>query len=363
MGLIYSRAQEVWAWLGNDGVIAEMLLTLPRHSLERGRFNDAGNWTRDSYPCFDQDWGQVCQRSFWKRAWITQEISLAREVRLLGGSAELELDECYLPETQNAHVPLLAKARYISPESDSLLSLLRHFHTQECKIQRDIVFSLLAMCIEGPNIDVDYTVSDTEVLFQVLNACAQRICTCSVYIVARALKVDQILDNGIGVHGFEFHGLKFTDNPPTPKAYYVVANSPSLGSTKCPTCFEPPWDATHLPTLHLCFRNLCPFFHGHLFWSEPTLPGGQPTCSLSSNFLMNGYSVRWTADSQPVPVSINRDFCLRLPLRFLMEGFGGPDILRSTDEFLDYHMNSTKGLVKFYTPTDKPPAQLCIIVE
>lgn len=71
MGSIYERAEEVISWLGNDEA-AIRCLDLDAEPSPSDNFEFSG-------------------LSYWNRAWITQEIALARRVVLMAGSRQLGL--------------------------------------------------------------------------------------------------------------------------------------------------------------------------------------------------------------------------------------------------------------------------------
>lgn len=71
MGSIYKRAEGVISWLGNDEAVIRFLDL------------DADRDDRDTY--------EFTYLPYWKRAWITQEIALARHVVLMAGPRNVEL--------------------------------------------------------------------------------------------------------------------------------------------------------------------------------------------------------------------------------------------------------------------------------
>jgi hypothetical protein len=65
--------------------------------------------------------------------------------------------------------------------------LLHRFRNKDCAIRRDWIYSLLALCKEGRNLQVNYNVSDKQLFREVLELRQSSICLCSVAIVRLAL--------------------------------------------------------------------------------------------------------------------------------------------------------------------------------
>ena len=90
-----------------------------------------------------QDSSHFDNLEYWNRAWITQEIALARQLTLVASGTELNSE--LLPNSKN--LTELAGLR-----GRSLVYLLDKFKGKECVIPRDRVFSLLAVCGEGSDL-------------------------------------------------------------------------------------------------------------------------------------------------------------------------------------------------------------------
>ena len=95
MGKIYSCAKQVIAWLGPARPVANCVQSL-RFRVQGLEHPQPPNssLTLDRY----YSWAGLNHRHFieavnlyWSRAWIIQEVALARGVLLLWGAAELEL--------------------------------------------------------------------------------------------------------------------------------------------------------------------------------------------------------------------------------------------------------------------------------
>jgi hypothetical protein len=110
----------------------------------------------------------VSRSSYWTRAWIAQEIALARNIRLL--SQDIEVDGFMLSTSSRPSIWRLDELREIAPDAPhaGLFELVHVFRGKQCVIRRDSISSLLALCKAGPDIIVDYNKPDKEVMLQVL---------------------------------------------------------------------------------------------------------------------------------------------------------------------------------------------------
>lgn len=69
----------------------------------------------------------------------------------------------------------------------SIFYLLEVYRTKGCKIPRDRIYSLLALCIEGPDIRVDYAIRHDELARNILQGCGDAFCLCSLRIIEHVL--------------------------------------------------------------------------------------------------------------------------------------------------------------------------------
>jgi hypothetical protein len=69
----------------------------------------------------------------------------------------------------------------------SIFYLLEVYRTKGCKIPRDRIYSLLALCIEGPDIRVDYAIRHNELARNILHGCGDAFCLCSLRIIEHVL--------------------------------------------------------------------------------------------------------------------------------------------------------------------------------
>ncbi|KAH7406566.1 heterokaryon incompatibility protein-domain-containing protein, partial [Phaeosphaeria sp. MPI-PUGE-AT-0046c] len=197
MGDIYSRATCVYAWLGattNDQDMIPALRVL-----------------RDPEIASPQQWGLVsaakrdledyiCRNPYWERAWIVQEIFLARNVLVWLDTTTIPFEYLHwavdyfylswkgLPFTRfnlsNRDIPdpknLISKFEVAKQmyHGASLPALLGRFSGMKCEHARDHVFSLLSLCNEGHQFPVDYGSSDRTFFIETLKHCCASSCLC-----------------------------------------------------------------------------------------------------------------------------------------------------------------------------------------
>jgi hypothetical protein len=217
MGLIFSRARKVISWLGQSRTAVEFLR------------NDSGNCVSLASREHATRFNQI---EYWQRAWVTQEVVLAREVILMAAKSEISMDD--LPEyvqklglnyviraqmtfnfddlafiasrvaTASAlhekdirHLALIDELGALPSwdsrriKGSSLFFLLHMFRHQLCEVPRDRIFSLLALCKDGPSINVDYASSDEELAQKILKEFPEKFCVCAIHVVGRILSYQQ----------------------------------------------------------------------------------------------------------------------------------------------------------------------------
>jgi hypothetical protein len=130
---------------------------------------------------------------YWTRAWVTQEVLLARRLTLCAGYAELDaarlkplcqISSFYPPTVRNLIAPVAQVKR------TSLISLIQKHRGKACHTARDRIYSLLSICGEGSRLRVDYQAATGEVLLKTMRSCPRSICICSVACVAATLDYD-----------------------------------------------------------------------------------------------------------------------------------------------------------------------------
>jgi len=348
MGKIYRSAVEVCVWLGDtskDGIIAAiqprfwdtpsndpLIVDYPL-ALTASRAGPATwpDFARRSSEVTDPEEDEsaiygIEMNSLWERAWITQEIALARQLRLMRRMTEMDHDTILAqdPHGSFGRIPLWNKSGRVLPGIDSLLLLLCRFQHQKCSVQRDRVFSLHTLCIEGPRITVDYQLSDDDFLEHVLSACADRLCLCSPTIVATALQTERAPESFVTMHATR-------------------------------SSFSGKWGAQHrcqkcgLTTGHtgettgylICLADLCPTLGKHFFLQQT---------EHAIEFKILGpkhrhieYYARIEGPIAQLLDSAIEQITLRLPLQVLID----LDHSRGILYYNEQHLNQRKAFIQF----------------
>jgi hypothetical protein len=213
MDVIYSKAEEVIAWLGFSqgmrrafGFWKEMNVRKPRTFVEaRAIWNDHLNQNKT----LEEDWNELAKSPYWKRAWITQEILLAQKLKLLVHSTELEIMPLQAmtflnPERYRWHTDgtkqvysatrvfytyLQALCGSSKIKGSSLISLFHALPARESTKPRDRIYSLLALASDAASIPVNYESSDEAVLFHLLDVFRKSMCLCLISYLANALEL------------------------------------------------------------------------------------------------------------------------------------------------------------------------------
>jgi hypothetical protein len=96
MGLIYTKAQEVVAWLGfSRGISRALAFCTGSTSQNHETVGEAREfWDRQWYKNLIYDWHEFQRHPYWTRAWITQEVLCARRIVVLGNESEFDLSQC-----------------------------------------------------------------------------------------------------------------------------------------------------------------------------------------------------------------------------------------------------------------------------
>jgi hypothetical protein len=153
---------------------------------------------------------QVLEKEFfnneyWTRAWITQEIYVARHAVVMLEKEEFSITTCMdvlwgcdkaavhnnnavkkfalFLGFDNSGLPLIKPGG----TSNSFLSLLRQFSDKNCTIPRDRLYSLLSLHCNGDKVAIDYAQPDDELLCHIVECLYERVCLCSIIHLTRSL--------------------------------------------------------------------------------------------------------------------------------------------------------------------------------
>jgi hypothetical protein len=203
MGEIYSHATRVYVWLGTNPDLQHAFRIL----------KDPGSATQREWDIISAKRKlleeYICDNPYWERAWIVQEIFLARAVVVwldrqcvLFEYLHWSIDYFYLKWRNSpiARFELSAKDM-LDPRSSisefkeakslyhgaSLSTLLVNFGQMKCEVRRDRVFSLLSMSADARGYAVDYNSSGLDTCFGVLQQCGNLPCLCAPQLVANSI--------------------------------------------------------------------------------------------------------------------------------------------------------------------------------
>jgi hypothetical protein len=216
MGTIYSNAAEVIAWLGVSTSIERAF----RICLELGALSPPT--TAEAWELWDcrnvqsnwqlgRSWHEVLKIAYWKRAWITQEILLARNFKFLvnylevdptnmitgrllpgilkGGSGCWPEGRNWTSDTRVLSTYLEALCNRKTIAGRKLIELLHELPSRESKYPRDRVYSLLAIATDTATFPVDYASSDYDLLHHLRSLCCDSFCLCVWSYLANTLEL------------------------------------------------------------------------------------------------------------------------------------------------------------------------------
>ncbi|XPS68715.1 hypothetical protein M3J09_001001 [Ascochyta lentis] len=190
MGTIYSNAVEVISWLGDNRELATYLKECQR-------------FIRHSTRAVTDLPGEqaLVESDYWRRAWIPQEVTLAKNVILMARGEHLPLLQLpWSPWRSAAWV--YGRKRYTHilkyhpdmkefKRSKNPIRLLFDHMDAKCAFPRDRLFSLLSLCYRGSDLEVDYTISDEALAVRVFQSVfLVPFCLCSIWIVGRTLRLE-----------------------------------------------------------------------------------------------------------------------------------------------------------------------------
>ncbi|OAL43357.1 hypothetical protein IQ07DRAFT_552588 [Pyrenochaeta sp. DS3sAY3a] len=317
MGQIFSNAETVLMWLGIKPELESTLRQLNKSSNVvkiRSRSPGSNLANEDLKPDFTFDsfrnssprmksfelagpYGTFCNDEYWSRAWITQEIVLAKRAIVLVGSQSIDLrtltQQVTMPDTPFYYIADFVNQRtkariYGQPNLAAnwgVINLLHHFRGRECFEPRDRIYSLLALCGDGIELKVAYDVTDEQVLQQTLFAWKDCLCLCSAAVVAQALWPHK-LDYPSQVESIQdLIQIKLAAT----KTKYIKGGKILSGTCRYCNSQGVFSEWIHTEGFVLCLNTACFDIRGHLFWR--TQNAGEDTFSNSGTL----YIETWRA--------------------------------------------------------------------
>jgi ribosomal protein S27AE len=195
MGRIYSRATQVVAWLGDDARLAALIRSrqpVPILLKEYGITRFTGSRTLTL-----QESETLCNNTYWKRAWVVQEVLHARQLLLLAGGAMMDVETCkdmlLNAQKSEAQEPLDLLENVAGKHSNALITNIEIFRRKDCHNIRDRVYSLLSISCDGSQLPVKYDSSLGELARSVIRINKDGVCFESVLLVIQSISLEQSL--------------------------------------------------------------------------------------------------------------------------------------------------------------------------
>ena len=214
MGEIYARASRVLAWLG------------PSCTRDEARFiqmcNSESTYTdRNKEHIRHEDeissiLKQLCQRRYWSRLWILQELLLNADVMLFCGVDDMRLGSFLV--SCSVYNPVLLEteatshfARFFdyyrkhtkSSRNTCLLYVIQYFASAKCKLLHDKVYGLLGLAHSGLPRTIDYDLPIESVFLDILESATPYSALGGCFELAKALRIRTTLH--IKNHQLQIH--------------------------------------------------------------------------------------------------------------------------------------------------------------
>jgi hypothetical protein len=224
MGWIYSNAARVIVWMGNDANIASLFgfnMDTIRHHRQKGYR------AKMLVPLQSVYVNALCNNVYWRRAWITQEMLLARELHLIAQEQTITLEKLKKvakrqprwiygshntepsihrrrnagaqlrklgrPEDDFNKLRILLDSVITKSQSSTLIENLERFRNKQCSNPQDHVYSLLSISRDGEKIQVDYCCPLGELAQNVLGLTETDICLRRAIVVLQSLQLHKNL--------------------------------------------------------------------------------------------------------------------------------------------------------------------------
>jgi hypothetical protein len=206
---------------------------------------------------------------------ITQEFALARRIILMAGDVDIKIEDItgnFLDNPAPYHATVGFREAIVldlessqEPERSNIFQLLRLFHDKLCSNPRDRIFSLLALCDDRCQFEVNYDITPKELVGNLLHNYKDPFCLCAVDLLDNILEIERLS-----------HLSSDLDMSQPPFAYVEL---PVLSQAALEMCKPADSYAVYNSTLratndrrtnlwaHMSLRDLCTSGHGSLTMS------------------------------------------------------------------------------------------------
>jgi len=170
------------------------------------------DWFHEHWPKRNeifQDWMALVTDSYWTRAWVTQEMLLAR--KLVFSTDVLVIDSNQLAESLSlrhqwssqfglnvdlknegvqffAYLSALVTYSLEQDPQNRLINLLDKFRGRQSRDIRDQIYSLRFLAFDAGSVSVDYHTSNFALAGDVLHNCKGLLCICSIQLICDTLQ-------------------------------------------------------------------------------------------------------------------------------------------------------------------------------
>ncbi|KAM0232145.1 hypothetical protein ACHAP5_010807 [Fusarium lateritium] len=216
---IYSRAEKVYVWLGKEtdesDLAMDFLMNRVKRKLKVKGLGFKRPWSRNIGKALTQ----LCERSYWRRMWIIQEIICAQNITIWCGTKSCEwsaVESLYLKvkslEDENwfthhdyvvsvlqssAAVMVWQRAHWRHPDTPTprLETLIEIFRDWQCSDIRDNVYALVGMASKDTAVVPDYSRSALQLYRDVLHESSASFCGTLSQILGIPAKELQLNDS------------------------------------------------------------------------------------------------------------------------------------------------------------------------
>jgi hypothetical protein len=199
MGQIYKGATEVIAWLGRDANTAALF---QHYKWRPPTLRDKETGHSEPWSDLFRDLGKI---TYWNRAWVVQEIVLAKQVYLLSQEFTIQLrDLKYIDEVVEDLVSVPEITGLITLVTNfsktpipplKLIELVELFRHKECKDVRDRIYSVLSISCDGAKLPVNYDSSMVELARSVFRLSAGGVCLTNIFTTLQVLELGSTASN------------------------------------------------------------------------------------------------------------------------------------------------------------------------
>lgn len=290
MGSVYANSVEVISWLGlNQSIERAFTFALdlsmdPRYGTwdmvrdQEKRWLQRNNKTNGQ---LKRDWSAVLEDRYWTRAWITQEILLAQNVKFLVNNLEVTFKQiagCAVGQLEYFnglegnrtinHENFDVKTRVFwyymcsigkqrKPSESKLISWFTRLPGRQSCYVHDRVYSLLSLASDASSIKVDYRTSRSELLHQVMSLYKTKMCICAWFYMVDMLDCYHVPGTKGRGNGSDITPIFRLPMKPVRTESVMGYNIKDWYDTcsACATRMPPPFDEKVQTTF--CVKSLC----------------------------------------------------------------------------------------------------------